>query len=1082
MLPAVNGNPGLHLHLSNRLELLADALALVLRHPLRRAFDPEAIVVQTAGMGGWLTQQLADRQRICANFSFLFPQRFVAELIQKALPERAAADFYTRENLTWRTMKLLRELVRQSEFAELQRYLAEARPELRRFQLAGKIAATFDRYLAFRPQMILDWEKGAEKHWQAVLWRELVRGASGLHPPALAEEFKAILRRGGAPLPERVSVFGISTLPPFYLGFLGELAQRTEVHFFLMRPTPDWWVDTCSEREATRARRKVPATAQLALQFESGNPLLASLGKLGREFLDKITELNPTREHENFQLPDEKAVLTQIQRDIFKLHDPASGARRFALADDRSLQFHSCHSPMREMEVLHDQLLALFEKFPDLKPHDIVVMAPDISVYAPFIEAVFATAPKELRIPFSISDRGARAENGVIDTFLRILELAESRFAAGEVLNLLESEALRDRFELAEPDLEIIRSWIAESGIRWGIDAAQRASFGLPAFEANSWRAGLDRLLLGYAAPGRDERLFEGILAYDNVEGSLAETLGHFAEFADVLFATARDLEQPRSLIDWQERLGRIVEDFFVADDEREPALRQLRYVMESLGESARISGFDEAIPLEVLIAHLAQSLTMTETGAGFLAGQVTFCALKPMRTVPFRIVCLVGMSDTAYPRHDRPPAFDLIAQRPRPGDRTTRDDDRYLLLEALLSARDVLYVSYVGQSSRDNKPLPPSVLVSELLHYTASSFDIAEEMLVTKHPLQPFSPAYFRENRALFSYSTENCAASEVAAGQRQTPPPFIIAPISEPEAEWRRLNLSKLISFFGHPAKFFINERLGLRLPRMDDLLEESEPLEVDQLPKYWVQQELLDHALRGEPLDLLLPLLRARGNLPPGSAGDAQLRELCENAEQFAALVRQHLADAPDPPREVELALDDFELTGRLYRLHSGRVVHYRLTTRKPKDLLTVWLEHLIANCKAATESNLITADKQNRPVLERFEPIEQEFAAENLRILLRGYWRGLHEPLPLFPRSSLEYVQQMLAPKGNRSPLEAAQAKWRRSPEPWEPDRGEKPEADDPYFRLAFRNVVDPLNENWQQLALEIFVPPVKAIRK
>ena len=452
------------------------------------------------------------------------------------------------------------------------------------------------------------------------------------------------------------------------------------------------------------------------------------------------------------------------------------------------------------------------------------------------------------------------------------------------------------------------------------------------------------------------------------------------------------------------------------------------------------------------------------------------------MRTVPFRIVCLVGMNDTAYPRHDRPPGFDLIAQHPQPGDRTTRDDDRYLFLEAFLSARDVFYVSYVGQSIRDNSALPPSVLVSELRDYVTKSFELTEEKLGTKHKLQPFSPAYFHGDSALFSYSKENCAAGEIADAERATPPPFITAPISEPEADWRRLNLTQLIRFFGHPAKFFITERLGLRLPRMDDLLEEAEPLEIDSLPKYWVQQELLDHALQGEPLDLLLPVLRARGDLPPGRAGDAQLRELSENAEQFAALARQHLADSPDRPREVELALDDFELSGRLDRLHRGRLVHYRLTTRKPKDLLTAWLEHLVANCEAATESALITADKENRPVLERFAPIEKEFAAENLRTLLRAYWRGLHEPLPLFPRSSLEYVQQMLSPRGNRSPLEAAQAKWRRSPEPWEPDRGEKPEADDPYLRLAFRNVAEPLDENWQQLALEVFVPPVKAIKK
>ncbi len=267
-----------------------------------------------------------------------------------------------------------------------------------------------------------------------------------------------------------------------------------------MRPTPEWWGDARSKREVVRARRRAPESAQLDLQFSRINPLLASLGKLGREFLEGVTDLNPTEEREKFEIPPNDTLLARVQRDIYELRDPSGDTPAAIAPDDRSLQFHCCHSPMREMEVLHDQLLALFAEHPDLKPHDIVVMAPDIGIYAPFIDAVFDTAPEHLRIPFSIADRGARAENGVIDTFLRILESAGSRFTASSVMSILESSALQRRFELVESDLEIIRVWIEKTGIRWGIDAAQREALGLPAFAENSWRAGLDRLLLGYAA------------------------------------------------------------------------------------------------------------------------------------------------------------------------------------------------------------------------------------------------------------------------------------------------------------------------------------------------------------------------------------------------------------------------------------------------------------------------------------------------------------------------------------------------------------------------------------------------------
>ncbi len=1047
-------------------------MALLLRHPLADPFAAEAVVIPTLGLERWLTQQLALREGICANISFLFPQRFVAGLMDTALPGRADARFYARENLTWRIMKLLPALATRREFAEPRRYLEQPRPELRLFQLAEKIAATFDRYLAFRPSLILDWESGKNQNWQAILWRALVESAPGLHPPALAEEFSKVLRRNRAPLPTRTSVFGVSTLPPFYLQFFQELASVREVHLFLLRPTPQFWSDTLSRREELRARRKAPATAQLNLEFARGNPLLASYGKLGREFLDLVTELNPTQEDEDFVNSPNDTLLGQIQRDIFTLHDPTGQAPRALQPCDSSLQFHSCHSPMREMEVLHDQLLALFAEQRDLKPHDVVVMAPDISIYAPFIEAVFDTAPEHLRIPFSVADRATRSENGVVDTFMRILELARSRFIASSVVAILESVAVQRRFELTEPDLEVIRAWIAETGIRWGIDAAHRASLGLPEFGENSWRAGLDRLLLGYAAPAGGERLFEGILAFDEVEGTLAETLGHFVDFAEALFTTARALETPRSLSEWEKTLREISQRFFPTDDEREPELRQLRHAIESLGETAQLSGFDEPVPLDVLLAHLEKALAGLESGSGFLVGRVTFCALRPMRTVPFRVVCLVGMNDTDYPRHDRPPAFDLVAQSPRSGDRNTRDDDRYLFLEAILSARDVLYLSYVGRSIRDNKSLPPSVLVSELLDYTGAQ--------PVEHPLQPFSPKYFNGSDGLFSYSEENCRASATAIDERSTPAPFIATKIGGLEAEWQRLDNAKLLSFFGNPSKFLIRERLGLRRPRLDELLEETEPLDPGGLAKYALEQAFLEQALSGEELKLLFPVARAGGELPPGPAGEAHLRELSANVHLFADIVRQNAQNRAEP-EHLQLTIGRFEFGARLGNVFDGRLVRQRLTTRKPKDLLAAWIDHLLRNCVRPTESILITATKEKQPVIERLAPPEAD-PRTLLAELLDFYWKGLHEPLPFFPRSSFAFAERKFHPTRGSSPLEKASKEWGDSAQPHDPERGLGPERDDEYFDLAFRNVPDPLGPAFQEIATAIFQPALKAMTK
>ena len=1063
--------PGIFLHTSNRLENLLAELAGITARPVGPIFQQEKVVVQSVGMGRWISLRLAETQGICANVDFIFPQKFVAEVLDSALPRKAKVSFYTRENLTWRIMHLLPALSARAEFAELRRYLELPRRDLRRYQLAEKIAASFDQYLAFRPQMILDWENGRGADWQPILWREVVGSGQGQHPPALLQEFSRSLGEQPGNLPPRVSLFGISTLPPIYLQFFQALARQTEVHLFLMRPTPEYWGDQRSPREEIHARRKKPATAQLDLGFDSEdhkNPLLLSFGRLGKQFLQDVTDLSPARESDSSAPPPHDTVLGQIQHDIFELHDSSGGASPPISPNDCSLQFHSCHSPMREMEVLHDQLLALFDKKPDLQPHDIVVMAPDISVYAPFIEAVFSTAPDRLRIPFSVADRGARAENGIVDTFLRILELAESRFTASSVLEILESTAVQRRFELVDSDLEKIRRWIEQTGIRWGIDAAQRASLGLPAFAENSWRAGLDRMLLGYAAPARGERLFEDILAYDQIEGSSAETLGHFVEFCEALFTTASSLAPPRTLHDWQDVLQQIAATFFSPDDEREAEIRQLRRVIESLGKTAELAGFDDTIPLDVLLAHLEQALANAESGSGFLTGKMTFCALKPMRAVPFRVVCLVGMNDTAYPRHSRAPGFDLIAQHPRAGDRSTRDDDRYLFLEALVSARDVFYLSYIGQSIRDNKALPPSVLVSELLDYTHAT--------VTKHPLQPFSEKYFTKADGLFSYSAENCAASIAAAGARARPPVFISSPLAEPEPECRTLDAETLIRFFGNPAKFFAQERLDLRTPREEGALDDFEPLEINGLDKYGLQQDLLQRALAGEDFDQLLPVIRANGELPPGHAGESRLRQMIDAAEKFGELVRQHLGSGIAEARDAQLELGEFTLRARLDKIYDGRLVHYRQTTRKPKDLLTAWIYHLVANCEAETPSILITADKFGKPVVQNFAPVEAPAARERLQALLELYWRGLREPLPFYPKSSLAFVETSLT---ENDALAAAQKIWEKKH--YESDAGVPAESEEPYLALAFRNVAEPFDANFQETTRAIFLPILKAMQ-
>src|SRR6478672_8817010 len=410
----------------------------------------EIIVVQSNGMRRWLEQQIAERHGICSNIRFPFPQKFFQELFQSVFPKAAAIEVFDREVMTWRIMEQLLCFASRPEFATIANYIRNDHRGLRNYELARRIAHVFDEYVVFRPKMILDWDAGVGKDWQPILWRELQRSAPRQHQAAMGLQLIDALKRGDAPIPERVSIFGISTLPPFYVSLVGEFSVHCPVHLFVMEPTPVWWGDVRSKRE--KARAKQPELFGFDEEDPGDNELLSANGKVGRDFLNLMAELTPVAEDEDFVSPAEKqfgaaTLLLEIQRDIFELKSGPAKVKRSIAPTDRSLQIHSCHSVVRELEVLHDYLLDLLQRDPALKPKDIIVMTPDVSTYAPFIDAVFGVPenPKH-KIPYSIADREPRASSGIIDTYFRVLEILSGRFTAGEVFSILEAPAVQRCF------------------------------------------------------------------------------------------------------------------------------------------------------------------------------------------------------------------------------------------------------------------------------------------------------------------------------------------------------------------------------------------------------------------------------------------------------------------------------------------------------------------------------------------------------------------------------------------------------------------------------------------------------------
>jgi len=1125
-----------HLHLSNRTEnLLARLIAVLRDQPRRDLFAREVFLIQSQGMERMLSQRLADAFAVWCNFEYLLPTRFF-EIMAARMDLALSPDAFNREALAWRIDALLHQIARQEPpqplFAPLLRYMSGEQAALKRFQLARQLANCFDQYQIMRPAMLEGWQQGKTtsdnpaEPWQMAIWAQL--RASLDHVPHRGEMLRLFLEHLhgsddlSAILPARLSIFGLHSMPPLLLDCLAGVARHSDVHLYLLSPCRNYWADLPGKRQLIRENLARLKTGLEPAPIDPGvHPLLNSLGRQGRDFqtmlLERVDELidsdsfeDPADHGPNGQHPP--CLLHRLQSDLLDGAWPVRDADA-PLTLDSSLTIASCHSPAREIMALKDQILRWLQDNPDMELRDIVVMAPDIQEYAAIIPAIFHD------IQHSIADRSLRHQNRVLALFFRFLDLAVSRCSWSGVLDLLEAPEIAAAFgELTEADIELIRHWVVSAGIRWGLSSEQLQAMGLPGAEETTWQAGLDRLLMGYAMEWNEP--VDGVLPYPDIEGSQARPLGGLRRFVELLTRTAAELARPRPLAAWSARLLFLTESLFGPDTGDD--LVRLRELLSDL--AIRFGGLHQHaqakdgpvspepgtaegrhVPLEVIRSWLESAARETRTSAGFLRGRLTFCSMLPMRSIPFRAVCLLGLNDGVFPGADRHPPFDLLGRnfqphgtgasmpgdRPSaipgsggtgasmPGDRSRRNDDRYQFLEALLSARQYLYLSHVGQSIRSGREIPPSVLISELIETLRLSYGIEEP--VRKHPLQPFSPRYFRGD-GLFSYNEDHC---RVARALQPPPPPQAPGPWwsgTLPEVEDGTIAIADLLAFFAHPQRWFVRNRLDIRLDTEAELPEENELFSVSGLTGYGVNQELVQTLLEpGAPAPAaMLARLKAQGRWMLGAPGELRFNRLLPELQGFADGIAALDMGPKRPDLAMDLVVDGARLTGQLKNRHANGILLFRYSNCKGKDLLAAWIHHLLwAAARPGRRPSAVLGSGDTGPSLAcapathllsrdrafSFAPCDDPLA--HLSQLLAIFRQGCAAPSPLLVEPAWQYVQQQDNDREKTSLLQAVSRKLQD-----DMDKGYEPE-----LTLLYGDC-DPailLGPAFEQLCRDVFSP-------
>ncbi|UOO83207.1 exodeoxyribonuclease V subunit gamma [Uruburuella testudinis] len=1000
----------LYLHQSDRLENLARVFAgLQQLMPLENPLAPEEIVVQSQGMRRYLNTYLARELGVAANLKFSLPAGLTWRLMRECLPGIPELSPFAPEVMRWRLLGLFQSEAFQtaSEYrtahTALQSYLNSS--ESAAYQLSGQLADIFDQYLVYRPQWITAWQQGQliglgdDEIWQAALWRFLDDGSGhALHRVAMWQQLLDAL--SADKLPERLFVFGIATLAPMYLQLLQAVAEHCDVHIFALNPSSEYWGNVIEAAQILNSSDDIDLS-------QSGHPLLASLGKQGRDFFDALAEAPITEEHSYFSEPLQTAsLLKRLQHDIQTLSLP--DAAQSALLHDGSIRIHAAHSPLRELQILKDQLLAILAEHPDWQPHDIAVLTPNIEPYSPYIEAVFGQAQGGAQaLPYSVSDVKLSRRQPLLYALEQTLELLESRFEVDRLLPLLDSDLVLARFELSREDLPLLHDTIAALNIHWGLDGDMRRRHGA-ANTLFTWQQGLERLVLGWLLPESSNPVWQNLSAWHSDPNQIA-VFSRFSALIRTLAELYHSWQQPADISAWCERVRKLLAALFLPGTDDQHALQQIEQALARWQAEAELAAFAGNLPQHTAIRHLQHFLS-SQSQAGFLRGGITFCSMVPMRSLPFKVICLLGLNDGNFPRNTKAAAFDLIARHPQKGDRARRDDDRYLFLEAIISAREILYLSYVGRSISNDDELAPSALLSELIDTLAAMSgqrsSILAADLVQQHPLQAFSHRYFAPSArsdGLISSRSDYAAALNRPAAAGST---FFHAPLTEAAAT-AAIRQEDFIRFWRNPVRSWLQHTLSWREPYTDEAWDAAEPfapLHNGRITEAYTRARRLNH-----DFTRTAQRLNAESLLPEGELG-----RLWQQQFQTAAksLDSQLLHSPAQPPYAYTLTLGGHTLHGSLSQRHRHGLIYFLNEKPSAPEELAYQLQHLIFCAVRPPETDAYHSHLLLPGHTETLPAIPQASARAQLQQWLAYFHLGQTRPLPFFARTSSATAKALL----------------------------------------------------------------------
>ncbi|MEA2023165.1 MAG: exodeoxyribonuclease V subunit gamma [Actinomycetota bacterium] len=1095
------------IHRSDHPDLLVDALCDVIAPPLDDPFTAEIIAVPTRGIDRWLTQRiastLADRgigDGIAANIEFPFPHGFVTDVLSQ-LPDTARSiDAWSTRSVVSHLERIIDDHHDDDWMWLIARFVegpdGDASDGAQRLRAAQKIGRLFSSYARYRPRMVSAWTAGDDvgpdggpiaeaAAWQPRLWRLLY---DQIGVPPLAETLPgalASLRSGtaGVGLPERISIYGVTAFDPVDVAVFEAIGDATDMHLFLLHPSPSLWHDTAPFAAAMPESSEPVRRSDDPARSIARHPLLRSWAQESRELQIVLGNRGASAEDTRVSGDvDAGTLLAALQGDIRSNREPT---KMMSDRSDRSIQIHACHGAQRQVEVLRDALLHLLANDSTLEPRDIVIMTPDLETYAPLIEAAFpASSGRDRTLPdlrVRIADRAPTRTNPLIGFAGTVVDLAASRLGTGTVTQLLGLAEVQRRFGIGADTASDVAGLIDDANVRWGLDGDHRERNGAGARDEHTWRRGIDRILTGVFFDDDPIRTVGDVAPLTHVEGQVSDAGGRLALLIERLAVITELLSTPEPTSRWAEKISisvRLLAEPPWGDEWQWGQLERLleeTFPPEIAGTPNPVIGLDEAT---VLIAP------WTEDRPGRLhhrTGDVTVCTLAPMRSVPYRVVCLLGMEHDRFPRSSRNDGDDLLIDDEAVGDRDRSAEDRQLLLDALMAAADHLVITYTGRDPLTNAEYPPAVPVAELEETVGAMIgDAAAAMIRTDHPLQPFSPKVFTSGELGVSgpwgFDPIQYAGAVALAGRE--PDDGVAGDLVLESVIIEAPTLHRLISYLKAPSKTFLRNSLGMFIPDMGDLPDDELPTGLNGLGKWSVADRLLTGIRHGYDAERLIGHERAADTVPAGELATGSLGEALDLAQRIQKVAGDRgCVPGAAVPVTGTVTIGGEAITGSVLADPDAAVICDVGPSRgKPGRRIALYTQVVFLTAldpDRAWHGIMVGKGDKETVLIVTIGPLgdspgERSAEAERrLSELVSLYREGMAAPLPIFTETS--FVWMAAEPRKRTS----------ETAKKWEPDwKGEGGEREEPAHRMLFdglATVADLASSEFSQYADRLWAP-------